>query len=270
MLVMSWNTLHGGYDDADSNRFALQVEVIAEVYPDVLLLQEARNFEADANRRLYQTERALGMRGYLALAPHTGQNTALFTRPGVEPVSFTGDSVHFHHAAALATLQIPGFALPVTFASVHLCPVGVPLRLVEVANFIPSAAPDRLTLIAGDFNSISPHDVEPQWGTLSSHHRARYTEPDGKRADRRVLETLEGAGYVDLAYHLGGHETPTVPSAAFPDSEFVAFRADYFLASAALANYVTSYTVIRNDKTDRASDHYPIIADFTPPRAQHE
>lgn len=95
------------------------------------------------------------------------------------------------------------------------------------------------------------------------HHRARYTRPDGKAADRRVLQTLEGAGYVDIAHKLGAHTTPTVPGAGFPHAEFVPFRADYFLASAALSPGAKSYEVTRNEQTDRASDHYPIVAEFT-------
>lgn len=264
MKVMSWNTLYGGLDGDDDRRFRLQAEVIRTLKPDVLLLQEAKRFEADGSRRLFEVEQAIGMRGFLALVPHTGQNTAVFACPDVEPVSFSSDSVHFHHAAAMATLRVPGFARPITFISVHLCPVGVPMRLIEAANLVPSAAPKGWVLVAGDFNSISPHDAEPDWGELSFHHRARYTGPDGKMVDRRVLETLEGAGYVDLAYKLGEHATPTVPGAAFPHAEFVPFRADYFLASAALSHCIKSYSVIRDERTDQASDHYPIVAKFTP------
>ena len=264
MKVMSWNTLYGGFDGENERRFNLQAETIAEIKPDILLIQEARRFEADGNRRLYQVEQALGMRGFLALAQHTGQNTAVFARPGIEPVSFASDGAHFHHAAALATLRTPDFAQPVTFICVHLCPVGVPMRLIEAANLVTYAAPDGLVLIAGDFNSVSPHDPEPDWGELPLHHRARYTTPDGKTADRRVLETLYGAGYVDIAYKLGQHATPTVPGAAFFDAEFVPFRADYFLASEALSRSARSYTVIRDDRTGQASDHYPIVVELGP------
>lgn len=225
-------------------------------------MQEAKRFEADGNRRLYAVEQALGMRGFLALAPHTGQNTAVFTRSHIEPVSFASDGVHFHHAAALATVRVPGFDRLVTFVSVHLCPVGVPMRLIEAANLVPHADPDGLVLVAGDLNSISPHDPEPEWGELSLHHRARYTTPDGTLADRRVLEALSGAGYVDVAHTLGQNATPTVPGAAFPDAEFVPFRADYFLASKALAKSARSYAVIRESRADQASDHYPIVAEF--------
>lgn len=55
------------------------------------------------------------------------------------------------------------------------------------------------------------------------------------------LENASRRGYVDIAYKLGQHTTPTVPGAAFPDAEFVPFRADYFLVSEALSRGVKSY-----------------------------
>lgn len=121
MKVMSWNTLYGGWDGDNNRRFLLQKEVIADARPDILLLQEAKRFEADGSRRLYEVEQTLDMRGFLALAPHTGQNTAVFVRDSIKPVSFEADSAHFHHAAALATLRVPGFERPITFISLHLC-----------------------------------------------------------------------------------------------------------------------------------------------------
>jgi endonuclease/exonuclease/phosphatase family metal-dependent hydrolase len=94
MRVMSWNTLYGGRDSTDDRRFKLQRQVIGEIAPDILLLQECKGFEAEGNKRLYEVERELGMRGFLANAPNTGQNTAIFIGGNVAPVSFASDSAH--------------------------------------------------------------------------------------------------------------------------------------------------------------------------------
>jgi endonuclease/exonuclease/phosphatase family metal-dependent hydrolase len=262
MKVMSYNTLFGGRDGDDDHRFEAQREVVAREKPDILLLQECKNFDANGYHRLYEVEEALGMRGFLAMAVETGQHTAIFIRPEWRPVSFEGDSTHFHHAAAILSLRVPGFSSPVTFVSVHLCPFGPEVRLSEAAYLVPYASPEGLTLVAGDFNSVSPHDPEPDWSALPSHFRARYVSSDGQTADRRILQGLYQAGYTDVAHHLDGHAEPTVPGAAFPRSEFVPFRSDFFLASAALADRVVSYCVVRNPLTDMASDHYPIVAEF--------
>ena len=44
--------------------------------------------------------------------------------------------------------------------------------------------------------------------------------------------------------------------------EFAVMRCDYVLASQALAAVAAPYQVIRNPVTDRASDHYPVLARF--------
>jgi exodeoxyribonuclease-3 len=263
MKVMSYNTLFGGFDGTDDRRFLAQKEVVEAVNPDVLLVQEAKQFEANGHRRFYQVEAALNRRGFLALAPHTGQNTAIFVRDGIQPLAFESDSVHFHHAAALGTFNIPGFEQPITFISAHLCPFGPQVRLAEAAYLASHAAPDKLTLVAGDFNSVSPYDPEPiGWETLPSHFQARYLSLDGKTADKRILETLYLAGFSDIAHCFQQHTEATVPGKAFKGTEFIPFRSDYILASAALAETAISYAVIKNDHTDMASDHYPVVAEF--------
>jgi endonuclease/exonuclease/phosphatase family metal-dependent hydrolase len=262
MKLMSYNTLFGGWDGSDDRRCRARREVIAREQPDVLLLQECRHFDLNGHRRLYETEAALGMRGFLSVAPHTGLHTAVLARPEYVPVAFASDSVHFHHAAAAVTLRVPEFARPVTFVNVHLCSDGPHVRLAEATYLIAHAAADGFALVAGDFNSVSPHDPEPDWTLLPAHNRVRYLSADGQAGDRRILQALHRAGYVDLAHRLGRHTEPTVPGAGFTNTEFVPFRADYFLASVALAEKAVAYAVVRDERTGAASDHYPITVEF--------
>jgi exodeoxyribonuclease-3 len=262
MRVLSYNTLFGGWDGNEDRRFQLQAEIVTGPKPDVLLVQEAKQFESGGGQRLYQVEAAFQMRAFLAVAPHTGQNTAIFVREGIRPVSFEADAVHFHHAAAFGAFRVPGVEQPVTFISAHLCPFGPEVRLREASYLVNHAAPDRFTLLAGDFNSVSPFDPEPALSELPGHFRARYASADGKTADRRVLQLLYHAGFEDIAHRFNRHTDPTVPGAAFKGTEFVQFRSDYILTSAALAEKAVAYEVIKNDQTDKASDHYPILAEF--------
>lgn len=61
---------------------------------------------------------------------------------------------------------------------------------------------------------------------------------------------------------LRGADLPTVPTAGHPNTAFAVMRRDYVLASRALAATAASHQVIRNPVTDRASDHYPVLARF--------
>lgn len=262
LSVLTYNTLFGGRDGADDRRLQAQISLINELKPDVFLMQEAKGFDANGGAWLYALEASIGMRGFLALAPRTGQNLAIFIRAHLRPVSFDVDGANFHHA--LATLKV---ALPdgrtVTFITAHLCPNGAAVRCREAAYLAVHAAPENLTLITGDFNSASPHDPEPEgFDALPAQHRARYLADDLRTADRSVLAHLEAAGWVDVGYALGGSGVATVPTAGFIGTEFAVMRCDYLLASKALADKATSYKVIRTPATDMASDHYPILAEF--------
>lgn len=265
MKVMSYNTLFGGFDGTNDKRFLAQVSLINDANPDVLLVQEAKNFTADGQRLLFEMEKRINMRGFIAPAPHTGQNTGVFIKHNIRPISVEIDSVHFHHAMLALKLAVPSFDNPVTVMSAHLCPFGPHVRLREVYYLTNYAVSQDLILLAGDFNAVSPYDLEPQGlNDLPAHFRTRYIKTDGSGADRTVLETLYQAGYVDVAYKLGQHHLATVPTAFFKESpEFAPFRSDYILTTRALAEYAKSYIVLKNESSDFASDHYPVVAEFS-------
>lgn len=266
LTVLTYNTLFAGRDGPNDARARTQIGVINDVCPDVFLMQEAKGFDANGGAWLYDLERQIGMRGFLAVAPRTGQNVAIFIRPPLRPVTFDADGVQFHHALATLTVAVPGVDLPVTFVSAHLCPNGADIRRREAAYLAVQAAPDRLALITGDFNSASPHDPEPaDWPALAAHHRARYLADDLRTLDRSVLAHLEAAGWVDLGARLDDAKTPTVPTAGYREAEFATMRCDYLLASQALAKAAQHYEVLRTPETDTASDHYPVLARFELP-----
>jgi len=266
--VMSYNILNGGREGgpADDGRWRAEVEVIHGAAPDVLLLQEARGFDADGGRLLFEAEQALGMRGLLSVAPRTGQHTAVFLGEDVRPVRFEPDSAHFHHALAQATVLLPGLAEPVIVASIHLSPLSPALRAAEVGWLAGLAAPGRLSLVAGDANSLAPGDPEPDgWETLPPHFRVRYLDPSAARpaADRSALRFLHAAGFTDSAAHGAVPDpTPTVPTRGFPEAEFVPFRSDHVLLSPALAPALVSYRVVDDDRTQMASDHLPVVVEL--------
>lgn len=263
LTVLTYNTLFAGRDGSNDTRAKAQISLISDLKPNVLLMQEAEGFDANGGAWLYAMEQQIGMRGFLAVAPRTGQNIAIFIREPLRPLNFDADGTHFHHTLATLKVAEPGSEQPVTFISAHLCPIGPEVRRREAAYLAVHANPERLALITGDFNSASPHDPEPQdWGALAPHHRARYLADDLHGIDHSVLAQLEAAGWIDLGHRLDAGGVPTVPTAAYQDAEFCTMRCDYILASKALAACAVSYEVIRTPATDMASDHYPVLAAF--------
>ena len=267
LKVLTWNTLFGGRDGTDDRRAQAQIGLINEIEPDVFLMQEAKGFDANGGAWLYALEHRIGMRGFLAVAPRTGQNVAIFIREPLRPVNFEADGANFHHALATLKVALPESGKVVTFLSAHLCPNGPEVRRREAAYLVVHAIPDSLTLVTGDFNSASPHDSEPEgFDALPAHHRAHYLADDLRTADRSVLAHLEAAGWVDVGHAFSSSNVPTVPTAGFTGTEFAVMRCDYLLASKALAECAESYQVIRTSVTDTASDHYPVLAAFNVPQ----
>ncbi|MDF0491386.1 hypothetical protein PX554_25035 [Sphingomonas sp. H39-1-10] len=262
MRIMSYNTLFGGFDGIADQRYQAQIDIIRAADPDILLAQELKGFLDEGGKRLFEMERRLERRALVAPAPVTGQNTAIFVKPDIEILAFESDSVHFHHAAAIARLRVPGLDQPLTAISVHLCPNGTPVRLREVSYLYNHADEDGFAVIGGDFNSLGPDDPDPVGlESLPARYRARYVGPDGKM-DRRPITALMQAGFVDVAGHLRRDPEPTVPGAGFANTEFVPFRSDYVFVTPPLARLAIDYAVLRDAATDAASDHYPIQADF--------
>jgi endonuclease/exonuclease/phosphatase family metal-dependent hydrolase len=267
LTVLTYNTLFAGRDGSDDRRAQVQIGLINDLKPDVFLMQEAKGFDANGGAWLYALEAQIGMRGFLAVAPRTGQNLALFIREPLRAVRFDVDGAHFHHATATLKVALPDSDQQITFISTHLCPNGPIVRRREAAYLAVQAAPDQLTLVTGDFNSVSPHDPEPEdWSALAPHHRARYLADDLQGIDRSVLAHLEAAGWVDLGLRLDPDKTPTVPTPAYQNVEFATMRCDYLLASKALATHAKTYQVVRNAASDMASDHYPVLATFDVPK----
>ena len=268
LRIATYNLLHDGQDEEDRSRLDAALEVLREAAPHVVMLQEARRFEADGGRLLLEVERRLGMRGWLALAPHTGQNTAVLVAPPIEPRAFAADPVRFHHAAAHLTVALPGLGPELTLVSVHLSPASPAARLAEAAHLADLAATDRFSIVAGDCNSPGPGDPEPgDWERLPAHFRVRYLDEAGERSDRRALRLLAAAGFADAATALGAGAEPTVPTTGHPDAEFVDFRADRVLVSPPLADGIVGQRMIRDERTHRASDHYPVVVDLDLPWA---
>lgn len=260
LKVLTYNTLFGGRDGTDDRRARAQIGLINELRPDVFLMQEAKGFVANGSAWLYALEAGLGMRGSWRRRRAPVKNVAIFIREPLRPMSFDVDGANFHHALATLKVAMPDSATPLTLISAHLCPNGASVRRREAAYLGVWAAPEGFTLLAGNFNSASPLDPEPEgFDAFPVHHRPRYLTDDLRTADRSVLAQLEAAGWVDVGHAQGDSGVPT---AGFFGTEFAVMLCDYLMASSALAEHATQYQVIRTPVTDAASDHYPVLATF--------
>ena len=149
-----------------------------------------------------------------------------------------------------------------SIAGLHLTPHSEDLRHREVDRILNFQKSYTYRMLLGDMNALSMHDSysqefvrdlnKTQLKKFSTHGRLRFD----------VIEKISAEGYHDAALHLGGNTEHTVPTPVNRDASHSAMRLDYIFVSETLLPAITDYAVIKNELTDVASDHYPVLANL--------
>ena len=259
---VTWNILDGATPTVrGDDRMGQVLGVLAMLAPDVLVLQEANDFDKDDYVRLHLVENRLGMRGFLALAD-TGYHLAVLIRRDIPILSHFTDRKNFFHSLVGVTIQLPGEdAIQVLGA--HLCPHSTQVRLAESQHLVRRLGSDVETILLADLNapSITSRATESLRG-MPPYYRARYVEPGQRTPDTRVAQLLEQCGLVDVPRSLGNLEDTIPTGLDVFGSTFGGLRLDHIYASSGLAAYARAVEVVRTSEVDRASDHFPVLADF--------
>lgn len=251
LRLMSYNIYEGGIGRENDI-----LAIVKEAKPDVLFMQEVVHL-SDAQ---YFADR-LGMSFYFAQSNARTRNIALFSR---YPIVCGED---FHPFALFRTLLLATITLPnaqtLNLFGVHLALIHDLWRTYEMKVILSrirsyeEANPSTFSLMAGDFNSVAKGD-QVTYKDLPLYYKTALALlfPGFPRF---ALAQLPLLGYTDCFRACHPHTNGfTVPTFA-PN-----VRLDYIFANSALAKYLQRSQVIYepNHITRRASDHYPLIADF--------
>jgi exodeoxyribonuclease-3 len=257
LRFLSWNIKTGGVDRGRGDRLAAILEVLDRERPDLVALQELRDFERNGGRRMHAVADALGMTAHLSRSVF-GQPVAVLARPPLRLTRTGAVRWRLHHAAATAV--VPTGAGPLTVVSTHLNPFS-PYRRLREARWLAAryASRDGLVLLAGDLNSLDPDtDHTDALARLGPLYRRRHLAADGT-ADTRAMAAFARAGFTDL--WRGDGDGRTAPTSEGGGPEFSGMRLDYLLGSPALAARAGGTRVVRGGAAEHASDHYPVAAD---------
>ncbi|WP_255311696.1 endonuclease/exonuclease/phosphatase [Streptomyces sp. PTY087I2] len=257
LRVSSYNVMDGGQD-----RWLAQLDVLAAQDLDILGLQEAKHWDRDDRRRLFETAEALGMQAQLALSRSHGCHVAFLYRwPRVQCLGWRPDisDGKFHHTVARAKLKVDGVDLTALLG--HLSPMCPCIRLSET-GFLTEYG-NELALLILDANSGGIGDPEPDdWDRVPAHlhSRHRIMLPDGTYGgcDRRAMDALLRAGFVDPPRQLG-MTPPRTAGHWGRGSEPWDRRSDYVLLSRRLAPGLRSHYVLDTAETRKLGDHLPVI-----------
>ena len=253
MKMMTWNIKTGG-----GTRLAAILAVLQRERPDVLALQELRDFGRHDGRRMREVAEAVGMTAHLAPSAF-GQPVAVLARPPLELTRTRVVRWRLHHAAAVAVVSTREG--PLTVVSTHLNPFS-PYRRMREARWLAAryASRRRLVVLAGDLNALDPRtDHTGEVERLGPLYRRRHLAPDGS-VDTRAIAAFEEAGLTDL--WTGGGDGRTAPTSEGGGQEFSGMRLDYVLGSPPVAARARNLRVVRGGETEYASDHYPLRVDL--------
>ncbi len=252
MKIMTYNILEGGIDNKGS-RIEHIIDVIKEVNPDFLALQEANNFDKNDSELLKRVSNETNLPHYtLSQGALHGDGeryhvVSLSRYPLREEHTFPESSFQ----SAALSLVIDSSLGEISLCNVHLHASSEDERLKELAVILKYQSRNKNNIILGDFNAISRSD---HYADLSAEE---FTHYDLTRFD--VTDMLNRS-YVDVISNLNVSESSTHPTVGVPHPISKSpIRIDYMFITQSLFSNIKSGAVIKTKTSDVASDHYPTV-----------
>ena len=257
LRVMTYNIYEGAV-----GREEAVLAVVRAAQPDVLFMQEVLDRQ---NAQYFADKLNMGMSSpCFADSNARTRNVIMLSR---YPITVCDC---FHPFPLLRTLLLATISLPngqaLNLFVVHLGLIHDWWRVYELHTILKrikiyqNAHPATLSMIAGDFNSVAAGDRVTYKGVPLYYKIVLALQ--FARFPRSALAKVRQAGYIDCFRACHPHANGfTVPTTA-PN-----VRLDYIFANSALAAGLRSCEVVQtpSDHAQKASDHYPLIADFEVP-----
>ncbi|MEQ7799676.1 endonuclease/exonuclease/phosphatase family protein [Pedobacter sp. ASV1-7] len=255
--VLSYNIQEGlKKDSVKRNTFIRWAD---KVDADVIALQEVNHY---TNADLEKLGKEMNY-PYTALLKERGYPVALISRYPIRNIKRVADQMLHGYLYG----EIKGYH----FIVLHLNPFDYRKRndelshVFEQINALPKSSK---ILIMGDFNSLSPQDSlnynynRRKLEMLVRHEASRpnIKNVNNGKFDYSVIQSLLSAGFVDswkLMNPSSFEKSAPTPIMKADRDQYV--RIDYIWASKRLAKRIAVANIIKDEITDRLSDHYPMI-----------
>ncbi|MEZ4827741.1 MAG: endonuclease/exonuclease/phosphatase family protein [Bacteroidia bacterium] len=232
--------------------------------PDIVCLQELNEYTPEQ----LQADATSWGHGYSVLLKENGFPTGITSRFPIEDIQKTEEG--FHHG--LIRVKINDMYL----YCIHLHPSNWEFRIRETQKILadiatlPKGTP---VMLAGDFNTFSPHDsvyyshglLEPFFAGLDSANTQAKNLREGK-LDYTPLTLLEAAGFTDMENSFRGEGYTFTGS--FPgllvkgENHGARRRLDYVFVNDVLRPRVHRAEIIADGTTEILSDHLPVVVDI--------
>jgi exodeoxyribonuclease-3 len=245
---MTYNIFDGG-----EGRMDLITAAVVQESPDVLVINEANNFLANDGKLAKQFSKDTKLPFYEIAPTEWGYDVAVFSK-----LPFKKTHVLMPNRRAAVSVQIDSPMGLLSIIGAHLNPESEDVRLPEIKTIVDDQKMFENRIIMGDLNALSRmDDYRPEIiSRFNEKQMTKFTRNGKSRFE--VVDELIKAGYHDAAYPEHNKET-TVPTPSNKDIAHTDLRLDYIFLSESLLSHVIDYKVVKNETTDKGSDHYPVL-----------
>lgn len=263
MKIMTYNVYQGGGD-----RFPYIREAIANENPDILAIQEAcqwkesGRFQEVADLLQIPSDQCFVSQSNSRSFSGRIYNIAFYSRFSIKEKEIYANPESVWHSLPHIILNIPK-TLHIIIG--HFSPKSEDWRLNEINqinNLLTQYKSDSMMLL-GDLNSLSPHD--PYSDRLAADLKRHKISKFGNPPRFEVISALENAGWKDALICNRGSDLKleiTVTEAS-DDRDHLDLRLDYVMVNETLISRIQNIKIINNEKTRRASDHFPVIVELS-------
>lgn len=154
------------------------------------------------------------------------------------------------------------------FVITHMNPFRTSQRIDEMNLILDSIKysndPDGKWIIAGDLNSFSPLDKYNEEEMVKDLKDKEAKRPElhnlvNGKMDYTVQQNILDRNFVDvLKFKYPDNFVATAPTKIFYDQAKTPLRYDYLYVSPVMKSNIVDVTVLKDDFTDKYSDHYPV------------
>ncbi len=254
MKLMTYNILNGAVDT-----FQRICDIVNIEQPDLLVLNEANGFDLHNQAKLVTFSESTSLPYYdLALCGDGGEyNVTILSKTPLLNIKHLDG-----FARAAIAVELTTEMGVVSLVGTHLSPFGEPERVNEIKQIIKAQEGYEHKIVLGDLNSLSPQDdYDPSMVfAFNAMQTKKFTAKERLLFD--AINAFDEAGYVDPAVIAGQEKIYTAPTSINEFQAHSNMRLDYILMSSSMVDYISSYKVVKNDLTEHASDHYPVVVEL--------
>jgi exodeoxyribonuclease-3 len=249
MKLMTYNILNGAAESLD-----VIIDVINKELPDYLTINEANTFSKNDNKILKKVAKETNFPYYeLALSGEYDYNVAVLSK---YPFKKIHKLTPLMRACIVALIET---ALgEISIASLHLTPYSEDLCHPEIDSTTSFQKQYKNRILMRDMNSLSRYDEyqEDMIKHFNTMQLEKFTTNNKLRFD--AIDKIISVGYIDTAHALKKNKEYTAPTSINEYNAHSNMRLDYVFISKSLMPHLTNYDVVKNDLTEKASDHYPV------------